>query len=107
MLIRFEVENFRSILAPAELSMVAVDDRPEVREFPKFGASLVPVAGVFGPNASGKSNVLAALAWLRESEAADRSIVGTVHHVSLRRAAHLRVRASSRSLHNLGTTAAP
>ncbi|NKY35648.1 AAA family ATPase [Nocardia speluncae] len=67
MLIRFEVENFRSILAPAELSMVAVDDRPEVREFPKFGAALVPVAGIFGPNASGKSNVLAALAWLREA----------------------------------------
>src|SRR5690606_21602494 len=65
LLIRFEVENFRSILEPAELSMVAVDDRPEVRAFPKFGASLVPVAGIFGPNASGKSNVLAALAWLR------------------------------------------
>jgi len=65
MLIRFEVENFRSILEPAELSMVAIDDRPEVRAHPKFGASLVPVAGIFGPNASGKSNVLAALAWLR------------------------------------------
>ncbi|MQY26790.1 AAA family ATPase [Nocardia aurantia] len=65
MLIRFEVENFRSILEPAELSMVAVDDRPEVRAFESFGASLVPVAGIFGPNASGKSNVLAALAWLR------------------------------------------
>jgi predicted ATPase len=66
MLIRFEVENFRSILEPAELTMVAVDDeRPEVRAFPKFGAALVPVAGIFGPNASGKSNVLAALAWLQ------------------------------------------
>ncbi|MBC7303877.1 MAG: AAA family ATPase [Nocardia sp.] len=67
MLIRFEVENFRSIHEPAELSMVAVDDRAEARAFPKFGASLVPVAGVFGPNASGKSNVLAALAWLRSA----------------------------------------
>lgn len=67
MLIRFEVENFRSILEPAELSMVAVDDRPEVRAHPRLGASLVPVAGIFGPNASGKSNVLAALAWLREA----------------------------------------
>ncbi len=67
MLIRFEVENFRSVLGPAELSMVAVDDRPEVRSFPGFGASLVPVAGIFGPNASGKSNMLAALAWLREA----------------------------------------
>ncbi len=37
MLIRFEVENFRSILAPAELSMVAVDERPEVRGYPKIG----------------------------------------------------------------------
>lgn len=67
MLIRFEVENFRSILEPAELSMVAVDHRPEIRVYPKFSASLVPVAGIFGPNASGKSNVLAALAWLRAS----------------------------------------
>ncbi|MFC8047859.1 ATP/GTP-binding protein [Nocardia sp. NPDC057353] len=66
-LIRFEVENFRSILGPVELSMVAVDERPEVRAFPKLGASLVPVAGIFGPNASGKSNVLAALDWLRWS----------------------------------------
>lgn len=65
MLVRFEVENFRSILEPAELSMVAVDDRPEVRAFPKFAASLVPVAGIFGPNASGKSNILAAVAWLQ------------------------------------------
>ncbi len=67
MLIRFEVENFRSILEPAELSMVAVDDRPEARTHAKLGASLVPVAGIYGPNASGKSNVLAALAWLRTS----------------------------------------
>ncbi|WP_153343033.1 AAA family ATPase [Nocardia aurantia] len=44
--------------------MIAVDDRPEVRAYPKFGASLVPVAGIFGPNASGKSNMLAALGWL-------------------------------------------
>ncbi|MFC6012892.1 AAA family ATPase [Nocardia lasii] len=67
MLIRFEVENFRSIHEPAELSMVAIDDRVEARSFPKFAASLVPVAGIFGPNASGKSNMLAALAWLRSA----------------------------------------
>ncbi len=45
--------------------MVAIDDRREARDHPRIGASLVPVAGIFGPNASGKSNVLAALAWLR------------------------------------------
>jgi uncharacterized protein len=65
MLIRFEVANFRSILDPVELSMVAVDrDRAEARAVPNLGESLLPVAAVYGPNASGKSNVLAALAWL-------------------------------------------
>ncbi len=67
MLIRFEVENFRSILDPVELSMVAIDDRPEARSHPRIGESLVTVAGIFGPNASGKSNVLAALAWLQRA----------------------------------------
>lgn len=65
MLIRFEVENFRSILDPVELSMVAIDERPTVRKRPHIGASLLPVAGIFGPNASGKSNLLSALEWLR------------------------------------------
>ncbi|MGC4806048.1 AAA family ATPase [Micromonospora sp. DT233] len=32
---------------------------------PNLGESLLPVAAVFGPNASGKSNVIAALTWLR------------------------------------------
>ncbi|WP_327107630.1 AAA family ATPase [Nonomuraea glycinis] len=66
MLIRFEVANFRSILTPVELSMVAVDrDRKEARPVANLGESLLPVAAVFGPNASGKSNVVAALAWLQ------------------------------------------
>jgi len=64
-LIRFEVANFRSVLEPVELSMVAVDrDRPEARPVPNLNESLLPVAAVYGPNASGKSNVLAALNWL-------------------------------------------
>jgi predicted ATPase len=68
MLIRFEVENFRSILEPAEITMVAVDDdREQVRQVTKLGASLVTTSGIFGPNASGKSNVLASLAWLRDA----------------------------------------
>ncbi|GAA3860219.1 ATP-binding protein [Saccharothrix violaceirubra] len=65
MLIRFEVANFRSILDPVELSLVAVDrDRPEARPQPNLNESLLPVAAIFGPNASGKSNVIAALDWL-------------------------------------------
>lgn len=65
-LIRFEVANFRSVLDPVELSMVAVDrDRVEARPVLNLGESLLPVAAVYGPNASGKSNVIAALTWLR------------------------------------------
>lgn len=68
MLIRFEVENFRSILGPAELSLVAIDtDRPSVRPLEGLGVSMVTTAGIYGPNAAGKSNLLAALAWLRNA----------------------------------------
>lgn len=68
LLIRFEVSNFRSILAPIELSMVAIDrDRVEAREVVNLGESLLPVASIFGPNASGKSNIIAALTWLRDA----------------------------------------
>ena len=65
MLLRFEVSNHRSILEPVELSMVAVDeDRPSVRKFDLLAERVLAVAGVYGPNASGKSNVIEALAWL-------------------------------------------
>jgi AAA15 family ATPase/GTPase len=67
-LIRFEVANFRSILDSVELSMVAVDrERAEARPAPNLGESLLPVAAIYGPNASGKSNVIAALTWLRNA----------------------------------------
>ena len=68
MLIRFEASNFRSINEPVELSMVAVDRaRAEVRPQPHLGESLLTTAAIFGPNASGKSNVLSALSWLRDA----------------------------------------
>jgi predicted ATPase len=65
MLLKFEVANHRSILQPAELSMIAVDDeRPAARGFTLLGERVLTVAGIYGPNASGKSNILEALAWL-------------------------------------------
>lgn len=68
MLIRFEASNYRSLAAPVELSMVAIDrDRPEARDQAMLGESLLPVAAVYGPNASGKSNLIAACAWLRHA----------------------------------------
>ena len=65
MLIRFEVSNFRSIREPVELSMVAVDrDREAARDAPMLGESLLTRAGIYGPNATGKSNLLSAFRWL-------------------------------------------
>jgi uncharacterized protein len=50
--------------------MVAVDrDREEARHASPLDESLLTVASIFGPNASGKSNVVAALAWLRDAVA--------------------------------------
>ncbi|GAB3277049.1 ATP-binding protein [Actinocorallia lasiicapitis] len=73
MLIRFEVANHRSIREAVELSMVAIDhERDAARAAPMIGESLLPVAAIYGPNASGKSNVVSALAWL--SSAVRRSV---------------------------------
>lgn len=73
MLLRFETSNYRSVLEPVELSMVAVDeDRPSVRRFDLLNEGVLSIAGIYGPNASGKSNVIEAIAWL--SAAVRRSL---------------------------------
>src|SRR5258708_5377816 len=74
MLIDFTVENFRSIREPVTLSAVA--QRGRARKAPRvipddeiappyhvegWDLDLLPALGIFGANASGKSNVLLAL----------------------------------------------
>jgi len=79
MLLRFEVVNHRSILRPAELSMIAVDaDRSAARAFDLLNERVLTVAGVYGPNASGKSNVIEALAWLSLAVAGSLRAWGSV-----------------------------
>ncbi|HET8660631.1 MAG TPA: ATP-binding protein [Micromonosporaceae bacterium] len=56
MLRSFRVANHKSIRAEQELSLLPVYDK---------GRPVLPVAGVFGANASGKSNLLDALSWMR------------------------------------------
>ena len=74
MLLRFEAANYRSILDPIELSLIAVDeDRPSTRGFDLLAERVLTIAGIYGPNASGKSNVVEALTWL--SMAVSRSLL--------------------------------
>jgi uncharacterized protein len=74
MLLRFETANYRSILDPVELSLIAVDeDRLSARGFELLDERVLAIAGIYGPNASGKSNVVEALAWL--SAAVGRSLL--------------------------------
>lgn len=65
MLLRFEVGNHRSIHHPVELSMVAIDhDRPAARQVAGVDEKVLTVAGLYGANGSGKTNLIDALAWL-------------------------------------------
>jgi uncharacterized protein len=71
MLIEFRVENHRSIRDEQVLSMeagrVGDESDPRPRRVSGHLEPLLTVAGLYGKNASGKSNVLAALAFMREA----------------------------------------
>ena len=65
MLLRFEVGNHRSIYEPVELSMIAMDkDRAAARQLEGLDQHVLTVAGIYGANGSGKTNLIDALAWL-------------------------------------------
>ncbi len=68
MLIRFTVENWRSFLKPATLTMIAGRERQHgerVPRVPKYPVRILPIAGLYGGNASGKTNFFKALNFLR------------------------------------------
>jgi hypothetical protein len=66
-LLRFRVTNFASIRNAQELSMVALDDHPKlaITQLPLSKERVLPVAGIFGANASGKSNLIKAAGFAR------------------------------------------
>ena len=73
MLLGFQVSNHRSFLGQTDFSMTAVDkDRSATRRFERLPEPVLTVSGIYGPNASGKSNFLHAIAWL--SNAVRRSL---------------------------------
>ena len=69
MLIQFRVENHRSLRDEHVLSLVAASDKAGARVLrPEgLGEALVPVVAIYGANASGKSNVLGALEFMRRA----------------------------------------
>ena len=69
MLLRFRVSNYASIRDEAELSLVAATRHEDIAVRPADGPGLevLPVAAIYGANASGKSNVVEALFFMREA----------------------------------------
>jgi uncharacterized protein len=71
MLIEFRVENHRSIREEQALTMeagrVGAADDGVSRIVPGYDEKLLPVVALYGANASGKSNVLSALQFMRDA----------------------------------------
>jgi len=70
MLIEFRVANHRSIRDEQAFTMQADDvdpADPRPRHVSGFGGRLLPAAALYGANASGKSNVLSALGFMRDA----------------------------------------
>ena len=71
MLIEFRVENHRSLRDEQALTFeagrVGESSDPRPRRVDGHTEMILPAAVIYGPNASGKSNVLAALAFMREA----------------------------------------
>jgi AAA15 family ATPase/GTPase len=70
MLLRFKFSNFRSFRDEAELSLVAsgLDDSPNAAfEVAGLKERVLPVAAIYGANASGKTNVIRALGFMSQA----------------------------------------
>ncbi|WP_238153905.1 AAA family ATPase [Streptomyces xinghaiensis] len=72
MLLSFRVANHRSIRTEQELSLVATEfnegtERDTGARVDGKPVSVLPVVGIFGANASGKSNTLSALRFMRSA----------------------------------------
>ncbi|RJO63272.1 MAG: hypothetical protein C4523_21140 [Myxococcales bacterium] len=68
MLVEFSVSNFRSIKEKVTLSMVASKDHAQQENLipTDYGFSLLPVAAIYGANASGKSNVIKSMMFCQD-----------------------------------------
>ncbi len=71
MLIEFRVDNHRSLRDEQAITLEAGrfgdPSDPRVRRIAGYGEPLLPAAVIYGANASGKSNAIAALSFMREA----------------------------------------
>jgi uncharacterized protein len=70
MLLRFQFSNFRSFREEQELSLIAdamADSPSSVIRSPAVEEGILPVAAIYGANASGKTNVLKAFRFLSDA----------------------------------------
>lgn len=71
MLIEFRFQNHRSIKDEQVLTMETSQGRdpgdPRPRALPGYSGEILPAAALYGANASGKSNVLSALGFMRDA----------------------------------------
>ena len=67
MLLRFRVTNHASIRDEQEISLIALDEHEDIATWPVPGLNerALPTVAIFGANASGKSNVIDAMAFMR------------------------------------------
>ena len=69
MFLRFRVANHASIREEQELSLIALDRHEDLSmtDVPGTNQEVLPVIAIYGANASGKSNVIDALAFMRRA----------------------------------------
>ncbi|MHB1671953.1 MAG: AAA family ATPase, partial [Acidiferrobacter sp.] len=68
MILRFALENWMSFRDTASFSMLATRERQHSARVPKvakYGAKILPVAAIYGGNASGKTNFFKALSFAK------------------------------------------
>ncbi len=69
MLVKFTVESWKSFRGPATLSMAATEEKrhsERLTEIDRSDLVLLPVAAIYGGNASGKSNLFSAMQFFRD-----------------------------------------
>lgn len=69
MLLRLEIENWTSFRDAVQLSLVATREKQHAERLPrvrKYPVRILPAAAIYGPNASGKSNLFRAVRFCRQ-----------------------------------------